>query len=65
MTEEDAEHLFERFYTADRSRNGGGSGLDLTIVKTLLAKMDGKIFDVSFKDDILCIEVGFRLAEAD
>ena len=65
LTEEDAGHLFERFYTADRSRNSGGSGLGLTIVKMLLKKMDGKIFDVSLKDSILCIQVGFRLAEAD
>ena len=61
LTQEDIEHLFERFYTADKSRNSSGSGLGLYIVKTLLEKMDDKITDVSLADQILCIKVGFRL----
>lgn len=61
LTQEDTEHLFERFYTADKSRNSSGSGLGLSIVKTLLAKMDGKITNVLLADQILCIKVGFRL----
>lgn len=61
LTEEDAGHLFERFYTADRSRSGGSSGLGLYIVKTLLEKMDGKVTDVSLTDRTLRIQVGFRL----
>ena len=61
LKEEDVEHLFERFYTADRSRSQGGSGLGLSIVKTLLAKMGGKIAAVSFQNQTLCISVGFRL----
>lgn len=63
LKEEDVEHLFERFYTADHSRSSGSSGLGLTIVKSLLEKMDGKVADVSLTNQTLCIEVAFRLDE--
>ncbi len=59
LREEDIGHLFERFYTADKSRSNGGSGLGLTIVKTLLEKMNGKVAEVSLKEHILTIKVGF------
>ena len=58
---EDVRHLFERFYTADKSRNSGGSGLGLYIVKTLLMKMGGKIAEVSLNEHILCIKAEFKL----
>lgn len=61
LREEDIGHLFERFYTADKSRSNGGSGLGLTIVKTLLEKMNGKVAEVSLKEHILTIKVGFSL----
>ena len=32
----DIDHLFERFYKADRSHSGGGTGLGLAITKELL-----------------------------
>ena len=59
LREEDIGHLFERFYTAVKSRSNGGSGLGLTIVKTLLEKMNGKVAEVSLKEHILTIKVGF------
>ena len=61
LAEDDMEHLFERFYTADKSRNNSGSGLGLYIVKTLLQKMDGEVADISLDGHILNIKVGFQL----
>lgn len=41
----DLEHIFQRFYTVDktRSRKLGGSGLGLSIVETIIEKHSGKI----------------------
>jgi signal transduction histidine kinase len=63
LKDEDIKHLFERFYTADKSRSGKGSGLGLYIVKTLLEKMNGKIADVSLREHVLHIKVGFLLSQ--
>jgi len=62
LSQDDIDHLFDRFYTADKSRKSSGTGLGLYIVKTLLAKMKGKIVCVSLNNQILCIEVGFILS---
>ncbi len=45
LTAEQAAHVFDRFYRADpsRSRDGGGSGLGLTITKSLVEAMDGTV----------------------
>lgn len=39
LSEEDAKHLFERFFTADRTRSGKSTGLGLAITKELVEQM--------------------------
>lgn len=43
LREEDAEHLFERFFTADRTRSGKSTGLGLAITKELVEQMGHEI----------------------
>ena len=43
INKEDVLHIFDRFYMADRVRKGQGAGLGLSIVKSLMEKMDGSI----------------------
>ncbi|MBC3796013.1 sensor histidine kinase [Acetobacterium tundrae] len=62
LSQDDIDHLFDRFYTADKSRKSSGTGLGLYIVKTLLMKMKGKIVGISLNSQILCIEIGFILS---
>ncbi|WP_278884735.1 sensor histidine kinase [[Ruminococcus] torques] len=57
----DMKLLFSKFYTADKSRTKGGSGLGLYIVKELLEKINGKIENVCYKENILLIEIQFSL----
>ena len=43
LTEETIAHLFDRFYTGDAARAGGGTGLGLTIAKELTEQMGGAL----------------------
>ena len=60
LKESDLEHLFERFYTVDKSRNRSGSGLGLYIVKLLLNKIGGEVKGISLEDSILSISIMFK-----
>lgn len=43
MTEEDLQHIFDRFYQADRSRSSEGVGLGLSLVRRILDMLGGSV----------------------
>ncbi|QTM98429.1 sensor histidine kinase [Sediminibacillus dalangtanensis] len=43
LSEADLAHLFDRFYKADQTRTGKGTGLGLPIAKSLMEKMNGSL----------------------
>ncbi len=50
ISEQDIEHIFERFYKADRSRTNEGYGLGLVIVRKIIELSKGSIHVESEKD---------------
>lgn len=44
LTDHDVEQLFNRFYVADKSRTEKSTGLGLSIVKSFMEKMEGRIY---------------------
>jgi len=60
LSQDDINHLFDRFYTADKSRKNSGTGLGLYIVKTLLAQMGGNI-KASLTNQTLCLTINLPL----
>ena len=56
FSQEDLDHLFDRFYRADksRSRQSGGSGLGLAIVKALIDAHGGHIWAENAIDGGAC-----------
>lgn len=54
ITVKDVERMFDRFYKGDQSRTSNSTGLGLSIVKSLMDKMNGTI-DNQLKDDNLSI----------
>lgn len=59
LTQEDTEHLFERTYTADKSRSSRNSGLGLSIVKTMTEKMGGSA-TASLSEGKLSITISWK-----
>ena len=43
FSQHDLDHMFDRFYKADQTRTGKGTGLGLPIAKSLMEKMNGSI----------------------
>ena len=60
MTAEDAAHVFERFYTADKTRTGQSTGLGLAIVKALAERM-GHAAAARWEDGVFTVEVRWKV----
>ena len=56
LKEEDMDKLFDRFYTADKSRSDKNTGLGLAITKVLIEKLGHKI-DAKLVNGSLIIEI--------
>ena len=63
MTDEDADHVFERFYTADRMRTGQNTGLGLAIVKALAEQM-GHTVTADLRDGEFTVTVSWKTVRA-
>lgn len=55
LGKEDVIHIFDRFYMADQVRKGQGVGLGLSIVKSLIEKMNGNIIAKLEEDELSII----------
>ncbi len=62
IEEADMEHLFDRFYTTERSRTRKTTGLGLAIVKLFTEKMGGKA-KVELREGIFTIRVVFPVVQ--
>ena len=60
LTAEDVDHVFERFYTADKMRTGQSTGLGLAIVKALTQRM-GHDASARWADGVFTVEVRWRV----
>ena len=60
LTAEDADHVFERFYTADKMRTGQSTGLGLAIVKALAERM-GHTAAARWEDGRFTVEVRWNV----
>ncbi|MEO3944703.1 HAMP domain-containing sensor histidine kinase [Gorillibacterium sp. CAU 1737] len=64
LTDQDVSLLFDRFYTADRTRSAEGSGLGLSIAKSLMNKMNGTLTAERI-DNTLVMTCRWRVAGRD
>ena len=60
LTAEDAAHVFERFYTADKMRTGQSTGLGLAIVKALAERM-GHATAARWEAGVFTVEVRWTI----
>lgn len=69
LSREDLPHLFERFYVQDSARSQGGTGLGLTVAKSLAEEMGGtlelrvpeKFREEETQDLMVCFELKFKV----
>ena len=61
ISSNDIDHLFDRFFTADKTRTKGNTGLGLAITKELMNKMNGTIY-AQMKGNIFSISCIWKLS---
>ena len=62
LTPEDVEHVFDRFFTADKMRTGQSTGLGLAIVKALVERM-GHTVSAGLEGDLFRVTVRWQTAK--
>lgn len=62
LTPEDVEHVFDRFFTADKMRTGQSTGLGLAIVKALVERM-GHAVSAELDGDLFRVVVRWHVAK--
>ena len=62
LTPEDVEHVFDRFFTADKMRTGQSTGLGLAIVKALVERM-GHTVSAGLEGDLFRVVVRWQTAK--
>lgn len=62
LTPEDVEHVFDRFFTADKMRTGQSTGLGLAIVKALVERM-GHTVSAELEGDLFRVAVRWQTAK--
>lgn len=60
LEEEDVEHVFDRFFTADKMRTGQSTGLGLAIVKAMVEQMGHRV-DAGLKDGMFSVTVRWKI----
>ena len=69
LSREDLPRLFDRFYVQDSARSQGGTGLGLTVAKSLAEEMGGtlelsvpeKPGEEETQDLLVCFELKFKV----
>lgn len=61
MSPEDMEHIFDRFYRAEKSRTTKGYGLGLSIAQRIVQSMNGKLHVESNKENGTTFTAEFRV----
>ena len=60
LTREDVEHVFDRFFTADKMRTGQSNGLGLAIVKALVGQMGHRV-TAALDGEMFTVQVRWRI----
>ena len=62
LAQEDVQHVFDRFFTADKMRTGQSTGLGLAIVKALVERMGHTVTAELTPEGLFQITVRWRIA---